>query len=504
MALVVYDTSVPVRYWIAAKRRGYAMPTAMAYNYPLGLKPLPEFVRGIRGGLFIPLLLKWFNETSSRTAVRHFVLQWDFTTAEPDNIKAMLSGQGAKSFSIGQRSREFKPLLGVGIFTAEGEHWKHARGVLRPMFSREQLGRLKVIDDHAETLIRRIRQQCESPGSVVDIGDLFQKLTMDTITHILFGQTVDSLSSTTKYLETRRGPVLSTDIANAMLKATSGISVRSRAGSFYWMFNGREFREAVSVCNDFVEYLIDQAVDQVKNHKEKLLTDENSCVVLNQLVQETQDTAFIRDQMFSLIFAGRDTTASFLSYIFYELGKNPEIYQKLRKTVLETFGTTSENITFESLKRCTYLSNILNEALRVHPTVPVNYRYAFKDTELPLGGGPDGKQPVFIQKGQRVIYSVHLMHNDKEIWGPDASVFNPDRWLSEEMKERHSWAYIPFNGGPRICIGQQFALIEAGLVTVKLVQAFPHIFMPYEVQNKPLLEETTITIRPRDVTIRLS
>jgi cytochrome P450 len=107
-------------------------------------------------------------------------------------------------------------------------------------------------------------------------------------------------------------------------------------------------------------------------------------------------------------------------------------------------------------------------ALRLYPVVPVNIRMANKDTFLPVGGGTDGKDPIFVAKGHEVLYSVYTMHRLPEIFGPDADVYRPERW--ETLKP--DWAYIPFNRGPRICIGQQFALTEARYTTVRILQHF--------------------------------
>ena len=100
--------------------------------------------------------------------------------------------------------------------------------------------------------------------------------------------------------------------------------------------------------------------------------------------------------------------------------------------------------------------------------MPLNGRVAVRDTFLPVGGGPDGKAPVFVAKGQLVTYSVHAMHRRRDVYGADADEFRPERW--ENLKP--GWAYLPFNGGPRICIGQQFALTEAGYTIVRLLQQF--------------------------------
>lgn len=121
--------------------------------------------------------------------------------------------------------------------------------------------------------------------------------------------------------------------------------------------------------------------------------------------------------------------------------------------------------------------------------MPLNFRVANKDTSLPLGGGPDQKSPIYIKKGYAVAYSVWAMHRRTDFYGPDAHTFRPERW---EENGRHGWEYLPFNGGPRICLGrkfsslrypqepgpgmltqpEQYALTEASYTVVRLLQHF--------------------------------
>lgn len=90
--------------------------------------------------------------------------------------------------------------------------------------------------------------------------------------------------------------------------------------------------------------------------------------------------------------------------------------------------------------------------LRLQPPVPVNFRVATKDTSLPVGGGPDGRSPVYVKKGMMVSYNVFAMHRRADLWGRDAKIFRPERW---EENAKHGWEYLPFNGGPRICLGRK-------------------------------------------------
>lgn len=96
--------------------------------------------------------------------------------------------------------------------------------------------------------------------------------------------------------------------------------------------------------------------------------------------------------------------------------------------------------------------------------VPVNIRVALKDTSLPRGSGPDGLGPVGVPAGTRIVYSTLVMQRRADLFGADVSAFKPERWENWTPKP---WQFVPFNGGPRICLGQQFALTEMGYMLVR-------------------------------------
>jgi cytochrome P450 len=118
----------------------------------------------------------------------------------------------------------------------------------------------------------------------------------------------------------------------------------------------------------------------------------------------------------------------------------------------------------------------MNETLRLYPVVPFNVRMALKDTTLPHGGGPDGLSPMGVLKDTPIGYSPLLMQRRADLFPSTPSLshleFNPERWQTWQPKP---WQYIPFNGGPRICIGQQFALTEMGYTIVRLLQRFERV-----------------------------
>ena len=181
-------------------------------------------------------------------------------------------------------------------------------------------------------------------------------------------------------------------------------------------------------------------------------------ILLQELATQTSDKIRIRTELLNMLLAGRDTTASLLSNAWWSISKEPRIWECLQKEVQSHPTPLGEDRPlFEELKDLKYLRAVLNESLRVHPVVPANSRQAITDTLLPLGGGKDGKSPVFVPTGTIVNYAVHAMHHRKDFYGEDAEEFKPERWLDKEEKKglRVGWEYLPFNGGPRICIGRE-------------------------------------------------
>jgi len=147
------------------------------------------------------------------------------------------------------------------------------------------------------------------------------------------------------------------------------------------------------------------------------------------------------------------------------------------------------NVIRESLISIAYSNRIHKliklAGLRLYPPVPLNNRTAMKTTMLPTGGGPDGASPILVRRGEVVIYSPYVNARRKNIWGPDANEFSPERWERPDLA-KIGWAYFPFSGGPRICLGQDFAIMEVSYTVLRLLQAFPTIVLPADEKNEPL------------------
>lgn len=133
-------------------------------------------------------------------------------------------------------------------------------------------------------------------------------------------------------------------------------------------------------------------------------------------------------------------------------------------------------------------------ALRLYPSVPLNNREAIRTTILPTGGGSSGTSPILVRKGELVVYSQYVNSRMKSIYGDDASDFRPERWETGELFDI-GWAYFPFSGGPRQCLGEDFALMEVSYTLVRILQAFAEIKLPEgEIVERVGLERQRLTL----------
>ncbi|KAA8650482.1 hypothetical protein EYZ11_007663 [Aspergillus tanneri] len=475
-------------------------------KYPsdlLGISTLKEILQADKEKMIPPLLCRRVEKMSvreKRTVETFRLVQMgrnSIFTCDPKNIQALLTTQ-FKDFELGApRKNTLHSLLGTGIFTSDGEAWSRSRNLLRPQFTRDQISDLDLEERHVQHAMRAMPVDRSSGWSApIDIQSIFFRLTIDSATQFLFGESVDSqvAALNSDHVDEDKFPYY-------FDRGQWYAAQRSRFEKLYWVVNNKESRFIESQVHAYVDRFVAGALEQRKtDEKSSIDQQQQPYVFLNGLANTTQDPIELRSQLLNILLAGRDTTASLLSWSVLLLARHPAIFKKLRTTILDSFGPyeSPRDITFASLKSCRYLHYFLNEVLRLYPIVPGNRRVAVRDTTLPRGGGPDGQAPVYVRKGQPVMYSVFTMQRRTDLWGPDAEVFDPERWENRRV----GWEYLPFNGGPRICIGQQFALTETGYVLVRLLQRFDRISDAHPEQE--IRFGLTLTSAPADpVTVRL-
>ncbi|KJX99423.1 cytochrome p450 like protein [Zymoseptoria brevis] len=389
-------------------------------------------------------------------------------TRDEENIKAILATQFQDYGKGPQFRKDWGHFLGLSIFTTDGEIWHNSRTLLRPQFIKDRVSDLHTFEHHIQELLPMLAG--DHDGATVRLDDLLFRYTLDAATGFLFGSGVGSLKNG------------ETEFALAFAEAQRVQSIIARAGPMNVLVPRKSFNEAVKILNDFTGRFIDEALALPQHELEKKTKSDEGFTFLHALASYTRDRTILRDQLVAVLLAGRDTTACTLSWLFYELSTHPEIVKKLRQEILSVVGPDEEP-TYDHLKAMRYLTHTMNETLRLYPVVPYNVRVALKDTTLPHGGGPDGLQPIGITEGTPIGYSTFVMQRREDIYPsakegfPDPKQFVPDRWDGWTPK---AWTYIPFNGGPRICIGQQFALTEMAYTVVRILQTFDTIISKNE------------------------
>ncbi|RAL01349.1 cytochrome P450 [Aspergillus ibericus CBS 121593] len=386
-------------------------------------------------------------------------------TTDPENIRAVLTGQFA-DFGKGEDfHRDWKEFLGDSIFVTDGELWSRSRQLIRPMFTRDRIVDTELFEKHIQHLLPLLAGTKDKKA--VDVTPLFLRYTLDAATDYLLGEGTNSLQNPAtafaeafKYVQHRQGAIF-------------------RYGSFNFLLSRTQFRHNLQIMNDFIQPYIDRVLSLPTSDLPKEPSKSKPSTFLHALAHFTRDPQILRDQLTAILLAGRDTTATTLSFCLYELARHPTVVSHLRTEIATHLGLGphARKPTYPNLKDMKYLTAILHETTRLYPVVPFNVRYALAPTTLPTGGGPTGTSPIGIRPHTRIIYSTMLMQRDPAFYPPPGSenYFDPGKWIPERWLSGWSpapWHFVPFNGGPRICLGQQFALVEMGYTLVRILQVY--------------------------------
>lgn len=243
----------------------------------------------------------------------------------------------------------FHPFLGKGVFTTDGPFWAHSRSVLRPQFEKHQVSDISQFEPH----VQRLFQNIPSDGSTVDLQDLFHKLSMDASSEFLSGQSTALLD--------KNYNAEGHEFAAAFEAATHDSVTRTRLGWMYWLIPRSKANEAIRIVHRYADRWVSEAM-KVKQSKieEKSKGKKGHYVFLNELaLDDRMDAVRIRDEMLNIMLAGRDTTASLLSDLFFVLAREPRIFQKLQAEVDQLNG---ELPTYERLRDMKYLKFCAQES----------------------------------------------------------------------------------------------------------------------------------------------
>jgi len=281
--------------------------------------------------------------------------------------------------------------------------------------------------------------------------------------------------------------------------AALGCGIRVRLADASWLYNPAKFRRACKAVRDWATFFAAEAIRCMDELGEEVAAEKYAFII--DLWKEMRDFELVRDQLLHVLVAGRDSTANLLCWTFFHLVRSRDVLERLQEEVASV--PTDGHVTREQIQKLPFLRCCLNETLRLYPTLPMNIRFANKATVLPRGGGPDGNSPVLLSKGAGIVWSVYHLHRLESIYGPDSRVYRPQRWESGELakKARPGAGFVDFHGGPRLCLGKDFALMEASYAVIRVLQAYPNIRLAPGVPNEPVGAEKhsyTIGLSPAD------
>ncbi|KAJ7048749.1 cytochrome P450 monooxygenase pc-1 [Mycena amicta] len=426
-----------------------------------------------------------FNEVVEEYGpVVNFRVLWidALLTVWPEHIKHILA-TGFTHFEKGKRFQaEMDSVLGSGVFNSDGEMWKFHRAMTRPFFSKDKISHFDIFDQHADTVVKLLRSRTRA-GYAVDFQDLIGRFTMDSATEFLFGTCVNSLHANVPYAHNVGFPPpqsnsAQAETANRFVQAFNEsmqvIAEREYIGAIWplWEMWEDKTKKPMKVVNAFLEPIIHAGIRKKRTKSTEQKEEREAQTLLEELLMSTDDPKVLRDEILNILLAGRDTTMHVMTMVIYFLATYPDVCIRLRGEVLSHVGPVRRP-TYDDIKDMKYLRAVINESMRLYPSVPFNVRDCVESTTWP---SPDPTQkPIYVPAGAKVPYSVFMMHRRKDLWGEDAEEFDPDRFIDERLKKyllNNSFAFLPFNAGPRICLGQQFAYSEMSFMLIRLLQNF--------------------------------
>jgi cytochrome P450 len=364
-----------------------------------------------------------------------------------------------RAFHKGPTIQAAKNLLGESLLTSEGERHRTQRRLIQPMFYHDRIA------SYAGAMVRGATCTADRwhHEQEMDVHAHMSALTLSVVGETLFGTDVDEERSAT----VRRALTDTLGMFDRVYSPLFRLLTRLPSRTM------RRFRRVESDLNAVIAEMIE----------ERRATGATGDDLLSVLLRARQDGVGmsdeqVRDEALTLFLAGHETTSIALTWSWWLLARNPDAEARLHDEVDALDGDP----TVEDLPRLAYTRAVLDESIRLRPPAWAIGRNVIADH--PAGG-------FTIPSGSVVVIAPWLLHHD-ERWWPDAGSFRPERWLAERP-EGSRFAYVPFGGGPRRCIGEPFALMEGTLVLATLARRWRF----RTVSDEPPALQPVVTLRPR-------
>ena len=388
--------------------------------------------------------------------------------SEPDGVQRILQ-ENARNYIKGKLFDPMRSLVGNGLFLSEGDFWLRQRRLMQPAFHQRRLAAL-VEGMATETQVSIDRwAQAAASGQAVNMAQETTALAMRVVTRALFSS---GLAGGEKRL------------ADAITTIIDDIALRFEL-PFYPPLGvptprNRRTRAALRT--------IDEEVYAIINRRRAVSAQKDDLLAMLMEARDEDDGKGmddhqLRDEVLIMFAAGHETTANAMAWAFYLLNRHPEVLDRLRGELAEVLGGRTPAA--EDLPRLVYTRSVIEEVLRLYPPVFVTNRQAVKE-DVVCG--------YRIPAGALVSVSPYIAQRDTRFWENPLS-FDPERFSPERSAGRPRFAYFPFGGGPRQCIGKDFALYEAAVVLAMAAQRFDWQLAPGE----EVLPQLRVTFRPNAV-----
>ncbi|MEI1277218.1 cytochrome P450 [Leptospira venezuelensis] len=422
-----------------------------------GIRALPYVSKLAKDpiGFFQVMQSKFGN--SARFGLRQVVFH---LITQPEDIKRVLQ-ENNQNYHKGVFYKELGRILGKGLLNSEGEFWKKQRKLIQPSFHKQR------ISEFVEIMAQETEKTSENWKKIssLDISKEMMRLTFAIVGRTLFRTEVESYAARIEH-----------SLKIALELVTKRIT-KIFPLPFSWPTpDNLKLKRALKDMHSVVDELIAERKKNPSNDLISMLLE-----VRDEETGETMSESQVRDEAITLLLAGHETTANALSWGFYLLSKHPEICEKVREEANRVLGNKTP--TLEDVQKLTYTRKVLDEVLRLYPPAWVIERTAM---------GPDNIGGYDVETGTNISICIFNIHRNPDFWeNPDK--FDPDRFDEERSVDRPKYAYLPFGGGPRICIGNIFALTEATLILAMLVKNYKFQTDP----NHPVVMEPLVTLRPK-------
>jgi len=378
----------------------------------------------------------------------------------PDLIEEILIDH-PRRYVKGRVLRANRHVFGEGLLTSEGDFWLRQRRLVQPAFHRAQIAA------YAETMVRYAQRMLEGwrSGEERDVHQEMMQLTLEIVVKTLFGADV-----------TRDAQDVGKSLA---LLLELGANFRRTLFIPHWMPTPTNLRIKREIA--FIESILYRIISE----RRASWSDTGDLLSMLLHVQDEDGSRMtdkqLRDEAITLFLAGHETTASSLSWTWWLLARNPTVEAKLHAELDEILGGRAPAL--EDLARLPYTGNVVTESLRLYPPAWGLARVAVENHEI--AGYP-------VKKGMGVAMAQWVVHRDTR-WFDAPEEFRPERWEGDFLKRIPRFAYFPFGGGPRQCIGNSFALMETTLILATVAQKYRLRLVP----DHPVVPLASITLRPR-------